>query len=147
MCLLQRLACLVLRKTKAVQTVCTPYPMFSVKSIVTVHRPIQPICFLHSSPLRPICLEASGSSQGAAWSFLLRFAQNIFLNYTTALTGVMLSAYSSRVCCYSKRPQRKPNDASGKELKGSQQLRRCKKETDADTTLVSVGQQRIFISL
>jgi hypothetical protein len=59
----------------------------------------------------------------------------------------MLSAYSSRVCCYSKRPQRKPNDAYGKEPKGSQQLRLCAKETAADTMLVSDGQQRIFISL
>jgi len=59
----------------------------------------------------------------------------------------MLSAYSSRVCCYSKRPQRKPNDASGKEPKGPQQPRRCIQETAADTTLVSVGQQRILISL
>jgi hypothetical protein len=92
-------------------------------------------------------LEASGSSQGVASRFVLRFAQHIFLTYKTALTGVMMSAYSSRVCCYSKRPQRKPKDASGKEPKGSQQLRRCIKETAADTMLVSDGQQRIFISL
>jgi hypothetical protein len=146
-CLLQCLACLVQRKTKAVRTVCTPYPVFGVKPKANVHRPIQPICFLHSSALRPICFEASGSSQGVASRFLFRFVQHIFLIYTTALNGVMLSAYSNRVCCYIKRPQRKTNDAYGKEPKGSQQLRRCVKETAADTMLVSDGQQRIFISL
>ena len=59
----------------------------------------------------------------------------------------MLSAYCSRVCSYSKRPQRKHNDASGKERKVSQHLRRCEKETAADTMLVSDGQQSTFISL
>jgi hypothetical protein len=30
--------------------------------------------------------------------FLLKFAQHTFLIYTTALTSVMLSPYSSRIC-------------------------------------------------
>jgi hypothetical protein len=67
--------------------------------------------------------------------------------HTTPLTGVKLSAYSSRWCSYSNRPQRKPEDASGKEPKGSQQLRRCVKETATNTMLVSGGEQCIFISL
>ena len=84
---------------------------------------------------------------GVTSRFLLRFAQHIFLIYTTAVTDVMLPAYSSRVPCYSKRPQRQSNDASGKEPKGTQQLRRCVKESAADTMLVWDGQQRVFIAL
>jgi hypothetical protein len=84
---------------------------------------------------------------GSASRFLLKFAQHIFLIYMTPVTDVILTAYSSRESCYRKRPQRQTNDASGKEPKGSQQLRRSVKETAADTVPVPDGQQRIFISL
>ena len=126
-CLLQCLARLVLRKTKAVRTVCNPYSIFSVKSRATVLR----------LPYAQFVLKPLVHHRGG-FKVSLEVCSTHFPNLhdsTYQCHGVTLQ--QPYMCCYNKRLQRKPNDASGKEPKGSQQLRRCLKETAAVSMFVS----------